>query len=276
MRKLKIYLPLLLLSILVTALSIWGPEFTAVFRDRDILNVIHVQEVQDDGEGYRYSLTRNEKLYILSEALNSQAIPESEQNFKTREESSEAEYQQISGGYAFVVNRRGPSNQEIAEDKIYETCNRELGTLKELHILPPAVKNVSQDDYYAALYSAIDVLEPRNNVAVWRLSLLSRQKNNDRSNRLMDAYIDADDGKLYELYVRTELSWEDIDPDEIVKLWSQYLGLEQVTPYEASNPLMETTPFFKKYVCSGVGDGTTVITVGFYEGINELFIKISK
>lgn len=53
------------------------------------------------------------------------------------------------------------------------------------------------------------------------------------------------------------------------------MGLSSPEPYESVNPLLETTPYFKKYVFSGMGEGKTVVTVGFYEGINELFLKIS-
>ena len=54
------------------------------------------------------------------------------------------------------------------------------------------------------------------------------------------------------------------------------MGLTDPRPYEAANPLMESTHYFRKYVFSGMGNGETVVTVGFYEGINELFLKISK
>ena len=30
------------------------------------------------------------------------------------------------------------------------------------------------------------------------------------------------------------------------------------------------------YVFEGMGDERTIVTVGFYDGINELFLKISK
>ena len=69
--------------------------------------------------------------------------------------------------------------------------------------------------------------------------------------------------------------WEDINADAIVKAWADYMGLDAPQPYESVNPLLETTPFFKKYVFSGMGSETTIVTVGFYEGINELFLKIS-
>ena len=118
--------------------------------------------------------------------------------------------------------------------------------------------------------------EPWNNVAVWKVSLSNIHKNNDRGNRLIDAYIDADDGKLYEFYVRTERTWEDMDPDGIAENWSGYLGLLAPLPYEGNNPLMEMTPYFKKYKLTGAGKGDTTATVGYYDGIQELFVKISR
>ena len=108
------------------------------------------------------------------------------------------------------------------------------------------------------------------------MSLSNSQANANKENRLIDAYVGADDGKMYEFYVRTSLLWENIDTDAIIEAWSNYMGLENPQTYESDNPLLETTPYFKKYVFSGMGDGRTIVTVGFYEGINELFLKISK
>lgn len=170
-----------------------------------------------------------------------------------------------------MINHRGPSGKEITDEQIYETGNRGIEALKELGILPDAVREVEQDSYDAVLYSAIDVLEPRNNVAVWKLSLSDSQRNADKANRLIDAYIDADEGKIYEFYVRTPLQWEDIEPDEVARKWSEYMGLSVPKLYESDNPLLETTPYFKKYVFSGMGEEQTVMTIGFYEGINEFF-----
>lgn len=208
--------------------------------------------------------------------MSSQTLPESEQNAWTRNGASDVDYQELEGTYAFVVNHRGPSGEEITDEEIYETCNNGLDTLSSLGILPESVKKVEKASYNAVLYSAIDVLEPRNNVAVWKLSLSNSQKNANKENRLIDAYIDADNGKLYEVYVRTSLTWEEINPDEIMEKWSDYMGISAPQPYESVNPLLETTPYFKKYVFPGIGSGNTVVTIGFYEGINELFIKISK
>lgn len=267
---------LVLLGVLaLIALSVWGPEALARYRDGGVLNEIHVQEVEAAGEGYRYTLSSNEKIFLLSECLNSQSVPESEGNALLRS-GEDALYQSVGGSYAFVVNHQGPSGKEITEEEIYQACDEGLNTFKELGILPDSVKTVEAEDYEAELYSAIDVLEPRNNLAVWKVSLSDSRKNADRSNRLIDAYVDADSGKIYELYVRTAGSWDELDPDEIIELWREYLGLSEPGAYENDNPLLETTPYFKKYVFDGMEGEHTVVTVGFYEGINELFIKVSK
>jgi len=266
----------LLFAGLVMALSIWGPEALARYKDKDILDEIHAEAVEEAGEGYRYTLNANEKVYILSSCLSSQTLPESELNSLTRTETASIDYQDLEGTYAFVINHKGPSGKEITDKEIYETCNKGLDMLKELGILPDQIKEVDAASYDATLYSAIDVLEPRNNVAVWKMSLSNSQKNANKENRLIDAYIDADDGKIYEFYVRTDLTWDEIDADAIIEEWRKYMGLSSPEAYESDNPLLETTPYFKKYVFSGMGAGKTVVTIGFYEGINELFLKISK
>lgn len=274
MKKQTLNLFLILLTVVVVAFSIWGPEALSGYKDKGVLNRIQTKEEEAEGAGYRYRLSSNEKLYILSRCLNNQVIPESEQSALTRE--TDEEYQELTGTYAFVVNHKGPSGQEITDEEIYATANEEIQTLKELGILPDTIKEVQPSSYEAVLYSAIDVPEPRNNVAVWKVSLAGSIQNTNKENRLIDAYIDADDGKIYEFYVRTELKWEDIDPDALVEQWRSYMGLSTPEEYETDNPLLETTPYYKKYAFSGDGDERTIVTVGFYEGINELFLKISK
>lgn len=276
MRKLMIHVLGLLFAAIVLTAAIWGPEKLSGYTDKSTLNQITVEEVEDENAGYRYTLNSNEKLYILAKCLSNQVIPESELSAKTGSVEG-MEYEELTGTYAFVVNHQGPSEKEITDKEIYEICNRQLQQLKDLEILPDTVKEVKAASYSAVLYSAIDVLEPRNNLSVWKVSLSTSQQNADKSNRLLDAYIDADTGKLYEFYVRTEMdSWEDVKPDEIIESWSEYMGLTGMEAYEDVNPLLENTPFYQKYKFTGVDEESTVVTIGFYEGINELFLKITK
>lgn len=272
----KLNIGLVILAVLILAVAIWGPEMLSEYKDKSSMNRIEVETIEEENEGYRYSMSNNEKLYILAKCLNSQELPESELSAMTKVDALETEYEELTGSYAFVVNHRGPSEREITEQEIFDVCNKQLEELKELGILPETVKEVNSVAYSAVLYSAIDVLEPRNNLSVWKVSLSTSQQNADKSNRLLDAYIDADTGKIYEFYVRTKQTWSDINPDEIMDKWSTYMGLENRTEYEDAYPLLENTPYFKKYRFAGMDDMNTVVTVGFYDGINELFLKISK
>lgn len=270
------YLAVFMTVVMVIAVSIWGPEALAKYKDKGILNEPHIEQVIEAGEGYRYQMNANEKLYILARCIGSQVLSESEQNALTYYAGNAGlDYENLDGSYAFVRKYNGPSGKEITDEQIYATCNEGLEALKELDILPQDVNDVSAASYNATLYSAIDVLEPSNNVAVWKMELSNSQKNADKENRLIDAYIDADDGKIYEFYARTSLFWGDIDTDAIIEAWADYMGLGAPTAYESDNPLLETTPYFKKYVFPGMGDGRTIVTVGYYEGINELFLKVS-
>lgn len=97
----------LLFAILAVALSVTGPEALAKYKDKDILEEIHAEAVEEAGEGYRYTLNANEKVYILSSCLSSQVLPESEFNALTRADTDNIDYQELEGTYAFVINHRG-------------------------------------------------------------------------------------------------------------------------------------------------------------------------
>ena len=272
----KISMLLIPLAAVIAAVAVWGPEAIAQYRDRNILNQIHVRETETGTEGYRYSLSNNERVYIVSKCLNNQIQPESDQNAMTNVDTVNLDYQELTGTYAFVVNHKDSSGSETGETGGIRLCNQAVSELKNLGILPQEIKELSPGSYSEVLYSAIDVPEPRNNVLVWKISFVSGKLNTNKENRLLDAYVDADTGKLYEFYVRTELEWKDIDPDEIIRVWSEYVGLGEPQEYESTNPLSETTPYFKKYSFAGMEEGNTIVTIGFYEGINELYLKISR
>lgn len=258
----------------ILVIAIWGPERLAVYRDKYILNQIVTEHVEAASAGYKYSLSNNEKLYILSECLSNQVLPETELSEKTQVKN-EVDYSELNGTYALVTNYQGPTDAEIKEDELFTKVNEQFETMKSLGILPVEIKEVQESSYSADLYSAIDVLEPRNSVTVWKISLNTSQLNADKTNRVLDAYVDGESGKIYEFYVRTQEEWNNMEPDELVKRWSEYLGLNGMEIYDTDNPLLETTPYFKKYIFPA-GDNSTIVTIGFYEGINELFLKITR
>lgn len=209
------------LAVLILLFSVFGPEQIARYQDRSTLNQITVEASEDSGEGYRYTMSSNEKLYLLSQSLEHQVQPQSELSAMTSSSASDVNYEGLMGSYAFVTNRQGPSEKEITDEEIYDICNRQIDALKELGVMPGSVKAVEASVYQAVLYSAIDVLEPRNNLSVWRVSLSSDHQNTDKANRLIEAYIDADTGKIYGFYARTESTWEDMEPEAMMKNWAQ-------------------------------------------------------
>lgn len=262
--------------VLILMICIWGPEKLSNYRDQYSMNRVSKEELESTGEGYRYELSANERLYILAMCLKNQNLPETEQSKNNRLANDNMIYEELAGSYAFVINKKGPTEKEIKESEIYQVCNREINNLKELGVLPDTIKGIEETAYEAQLYSAIDVLDPRNNMPVWKVSLYTSQQNADKSNRLLDAYVDAQTGKMYEFYVRIEDTWDALEPEEIVRRWSEYLELTDMEKDDMDNPLLETTPYFEKFSFPGIENGKTKVTIGFYEGINELFLKISE
>ena len=263
------------LTVLAVVLSVWGPEALAKYQDRSLLNQTYTKTATRAGEGYLYKLSVDDKLYLLARCLSSQTLPESEQSALTRQGGS-GPYQDLKGSYTFLANYRSPSEKEITDDEVYETCSRAVDELGDAGVIPGEIREITAEAYDATLYSAIDILEPRNNIAVWKVSLSDSTGNRNKENCLMDAYLDAEDGKIYEFYVRTSLLWEEIDVDALIAAWSSYMGLSEPEPYESENPLLEATPYYKKYVFAATEEERTIVTVGVYEVINELFLKISR
>lgn len=266
-----------IVAITVVALAIWGPEVLAGYRDKGVMNKVSMHKTEVEAEAYRYSLTNQEKLYILSKCLSSHTLPESEENRLSRLEAEDTVNMDLTGTYAMVVNHKDSDGKTIPESEGIALCRKALEDLIRLGIVSESVRLPDDASYSAVLYSAIEVPEPRNNVLVWKISLNTDASNRDRTNRLLDAYVDADTGKVYEFYVRSDVSaWRDVVPDELVENWAEYMSLGESVEYEGTNPLSETTPYFKEYVFDGMDQNTTIVTVGFYEGINEIFLKISR
>ena len=276
MNKWKNYIIGFAVAVVVILAALWGPEWIADRWDAKLLNSIKTEEAES-AEGYRYRMSSNQKLYLLGRCLSSQQLPESELRSLTRVDNDTERYGEMTGSYAFVENRQQPAEGQIQKETVFEACNREIGVLKERGSLPQNVREVSEDSYEAVICSAIDVLEPRNNLSGWKISLSTDVQNADKSNRFLDIYMDADTGKIYEFYVRTGQEWEDIDPEAMITEYADYLELTGLQNYEDPNPLLETTPYFEKFTFPGEEDGSSMtVTIGYYEGIRELFVKVGK
>lgn len=264
---------LCIVFVLVMALSIWGPELITRYGDQKILNRIETSPIEEENEGYRYTLEIGEKLYIFSMALKESSFPESEQSAAIRNNFTQAK--SFPENSTYVSSSIGNAQTQIPKKEAIETCNQSLESLKEAGLLPEEVKPLEEETYEATLCSAIDVLEPRNNVAVWQIGLAAGKQNTDKKNRILDLYMDADTGLVYAFYVRTTEDWEELDPDEMAQSYCSYLGLSNLEPCQTEDPLKETATSYRQYLYEGSNDKNVTVTIGFYEGIRELFLKVS-
>ena len=91
-------------AVVVILTALWGPEWIADKWDERLLNSITTEAVEG-GEGYRYRMSSNQKLYLLGRCLSNQTLPESELRSLTRVDNDTGNYGEMTGTYAFVENR---------------------------------------------------------------------------------------------------------------------------------------------------------------------------
>lgn len=275
MKKISEYILIVIFVGSVIMLAMLAPSMLSKYTDAKILDSVRVESNDVSAGGYRYSLTPNERLYILFMAVNNQTPPQSDYAASLKEKASAAG-NDSSASYAYIANYRGPSEKELSREKAMEACGDELALMRELGVIPYCDYETGGVKYDAELYSAVDMLEPEKNVSVWQIGYSKGQQLSMLTNSLLDAYIDAETGKIYGLSLRSRQIDDNFDADKIIAAWCGYLGLEMPEAVTDDNPLMETTPYYKKYSVNGIGDGKTTVTVGFYEGINEFFIRIKE
>ena len=110
---------------------------------------------------------------------------------------------------------------------------------------------------------------------MWQIGLAAGKQNADKKNRMLDLYMDADTGLVYAFYVRITEDWEELAPDEMAQSYCSYLGLSNLEPCQTEDPLAETATCYRQYLYEGGNDKNVTVTIGFYEGIRELFLKVS-
>lgn len=254
-------------AIIVTV--VLGPEVISRRLDRMALGNISLEEKDNAMGGYVYNLSADEKLYVLSNALNNRILPQSDYFASIRLPNNLSNSQTQS--YAFQpVYKESEYNSSTKADALAALKN-ELSALSEKGVIPSFDFNPG-GAYDAALFTAIDVLEPKKNVTVWQIGfngVIIRDG-------LVDCMMDAQTNKLHSISIRNEKSWEQYDTDKIIRLWADYLGASTPEPYVSSSPLVEEATHYQKYAISGIDGDKTIITVGYYDGIRQFFIKISQ
>lgn len=262
-------------TILVAALillSIFLPAKLSQVSDRSLLDVIKTEEGNNSPESFRYSLTTPERLYILSMALGNRDILQSDYAASLREKAIRTNRKDTVVSYAYVENVRGLAPEEMNGVSAQEVCNSGLGVIVK--------EGLGIDDFRITnscrqtLYSAVDILEPQKNVSVWHLEYSAAVPPAGEPFALMEAYVDAETGKIYGFAFRGE-PLVDFDADQLARAWLKQLEITDLGDITENNPLTETATQYKKFATEGMNLEKTVFTVGFYEGINEVFIKIT-
>lgn len=253
----------------IIAVMVLGPAAAAQQLDNAVLGNVILEEKDDAMGGYIYHLNADEKLYVLSNALNNRKLPQSDHFASIRPPNSLSNMQTQS--YAFQPVYRDSEYNDTTKENALDALKSELDALSEKGILP-AFAFEPGDDYELGLFTAIDVLEPKKNVTVWQISYHGTIIRDG----LVDCVMDAQTHKLYSISLRNPQSWQQYDADAVIELWAEYLGASTPEPYVPDSPLTEDATHYQKYAISGMEGDKTIVTIGFYDGIREFFIKISR
>lgn len=254
---------------IVTAIVL-VPEAISRQYDSNLLGGINLEEKDIEVAGYKYNLGSEEKLYILANALNNRIIPQSDYFAAIRWQDSISNIQTQS--YAFQpVFRESEYNSETSAAAL-NALKEELDLLREKGIVPELAFNPNTAVYEVSLFSAIDILEPKKNLPVWQIN----SSETIIREGLVDCMMDAQTHKLYSLSFRAEKTWDQYNAAELIRLWAEYLGTSVPEPYLPDNPLIEDTIYYQKYAIKGMEGDSTIVTVGYYEGIQEFFIRITR
>ncbi len=269
----------LLLVTAVIALSILMPAKLARLSDKSILGAVYKENIVISPESFQYSsLSDRERLYIVSQALGNRNILQSDYAASIREKATRSDRDDSVMSFAYVENNRGPSVGELDADQAMEACITELTKIIRDYLkLNIDVTNSSLNPCSQQLYSAVYMLDPQKNVPVWQIDYSSSTPPTFSENspfRLMEAYVDAETGKLYGFAFRLEQAdSEKFDPDAYAMAWLDRLGLTSFEDITEDNPFTEDASLYTKFATDGMDSAKTVFTVGFYEGVNEVFVR---
>jgi len=245
------------------------PALVSRHYDGKVVGGIHLEEKDADVEGYQYNLTMDEKLYLLSNALSNRILPQSDYFAAIRWQDSLAGQTQ---SYAFQPIYKDSEYNSETRAAALAALKEELKRLSGLGILPDLDFDPDDGTYEATLFSAIDILEPKKSVTVWQINFSGVKPEQG----LVDCIMDAQTHKLYCFSIRAQKTWAQYNADDAVRLWAEYLDTSEPQPFVPDNPLVEDASHYSKYTVKRTGNDKTVVTVGYYEGIQEFFVRITR
>ena len=254
----------------VIVLSILMPAKVSQIYDNAKLDTIQKEDASDSPESFRYSLTAPERLYIISMALNNRNILQSDYSASLREKAIRANRDDTTASFAYVENGRGPAQNELDDENAMMICDSELSAIISGGL---GINNFKMSNpCRQTLYSAVDMLEPQKNVSVWQIEYDSAVPPFGSPFSLMEAYVDAETGKVYSFAFRMD-NPPDFAADKLAEAWLNRLNITEFSDITENTPLADTSKLYKKFATDGIGREKTIFTAGFYEGINEVYVN---
>ena len=250
--------------------SVFLPARLSAISDRSLLDTVQKETGDNSPESFGFSLSAPERLYILSKALGSRNILQSDYAASLREKAMRASADAGSASYAYVENGYGPAQDEMSAEGAMRSCEAELAAI--------ARDGLGVDGFRISnpcgqtLYSAVDMLEPRKNVSVWQIEYDGGLPPPGAPFALMEAYVDAGTGKVYGFAFRAaELA--DFDAERLARAWLGRLGIAGFTDITENGPLPEAEDRRQKFATDGMDQEKTVFEAGFYAGVNEYYVS---
>ena len=254
------------------------------------------------------SLFPGGKIFVLSKALVNRPVPQSDYAALLRlggNPDGAADQR-----YALQPNYRSPVTDKNAA---LNALSKELAELAALNIIPAAGWDLNPDMYDISGFVASDAADAQAAYPVVAYEFNKTAQLRHKKVLLADCYIDAETSKIIGLSVRAEKRWDEYNPGEIIGAWLGYLGIDAAgnnADFASANtnanantnagasanasastsasaginsgirqisgdPLLEGATYYSKYLFTDADGNEAVATIGFYEGINEFFIKLS-
>ncbi len=262
----------LILVTAVISLSVFLPAELSKVYDNTILDIVQKENGNNSPESFRYSLTTWQRLYVLSMALNNHNILQSDYAASLREKAIRTNRNDTVASFAYVENGHGSGKDELSAENAMYICNSELSLILKDGLGIESFEN--KTSCKQTLYSAVDMFEPQKRVSVWQIEYDSVLPPDGSMASLIEAHVDAETGKVYSFACRID-NLKGFDADRLAKAWLSRLGIKDFSDITENSPLAETAKQYKKFATDGMNNEKTVFTVGYYEGINEVFVRIT-
>ena len=177
----------------IIAFTVLIPKCFSWYYDAVAVGTVHLEKT--DVKAGNAPLNADEKLHLISNALNNRILPQSDHFAAIRWQDI---FNNKTQSYAFQPIYRDSEYNSETRAKALDALQMQLALLNEKGILPKLEFIPNQNDYEASLFSAIDILNPEKNVTVWQIN----SSGGSTRNGLVDCLMDAETQKIYSVSIR--------------------------------------------------------------------------